>query len=67
MAFKTKAAVLLAVVPLALAGCNQQPAGSMSGAAGGSGMWVVHQVCDLVELRTGPLGTTVRLHLRRAG
>jgi len=23
-------------------------------------------VCDLVELRTGPAGTTVRMHMRRA-
>jgi anti-sigma regulatory factor (Ser/Thr protein kinase) len=32
---------------------------------GGHGLWLVHQVCDLVELRTSPLGTTVRLHMRR--
>jgi anti-sigma regulatory factor (Ser/Thr protein kinase) len=30
----------------------------------GHGLWVVNQVCDLVELRTGPAGTTVRLHMR---
>jgi anti-sigma regulatory factor (Ser/Thr protein kinase) len=30
----------------------------------GQGLWLVHQVCDLVELRTGPAGTTVRIHLR---
>jgi anti-sigma regulatory factor (Ser/Thr protein kinase) len=29
----------------------------------GQGMWVVNQVCDLVELRTGPDGTTVRMHM----
>jgi anti-sigma regulatory factor (Ser/Thr protein kinase) len=29
----------------------------------GHGLWVVNQVCDLVELRTGKLGTTVRLHM----
>ncbi len=34
-------------------------------AAGGHGLWVVNQVCDLVELRTGPAGTTARLHMRR--
>ena len=28
------------------------------------GLWVVNQVCDLVELRTGPDGTTVRMHVR---
>jgi anti-sigma regulatory factor (Ser/Thr protein kinase) len=29
------------------------------------GLWVVNQVCDLVELRSGPDGTTVRMHVRR--
>jgi anti-sigma regulatory factor (Ser/Thr protein kinase) len=33
---------------------------------GGQGLWVVHQVCDLVELRTGPSGTALRLHMRRS-
>jgi len=32
----------------------------------GHGLWLVNQVCDLVELRTGPAGTTVRMHMRRA-
>lgn len=32
-------------------------------AAGGLGLWLVHQVCDLVETRTGPAGTTTRLHI----
>jgi anti-sigma regulatory factor (Ser/Thr protein kinase) len=30
---------------------------------GGLGLWVVHQVCDLVELRSGPGGTVVRMHM----
>jgi anti-sigma regulatory factor (Ser/Thr protein kinase) len=30
----------------------------------GHGLWVVNQVCDLVELRTGATGTTFRLHMR---
>jgi hypothetical protein len=30
----------------------------------GQGLWVVHQLCDLVELRTGADGTTIRLHMR---
>jgi anti-sigma regulatory factor (Ser/Thr protein kinase) len=34
------------------------------GAASGQGLWVVNQVCDLVELRSGPDGTTVRMHIR---
>lgn len=32
-------------------------------AARGHGLWVVHQVCDLVEMRTGSSGTTFRLHM----
>lgn len=32
-------------------------------ASGGHGLWLVHQVCDLVELRSGPGGTTVRMHM----
>jgi len=28
------------------------------------GLWLVHQVSDLVQVRTGPSGTTVRLHFR---
>jgi anti-sigma regulatory factor (Ser/Thr protein kinase) len=31
----------------------------------GRGMWLVHQLCDLVQLRSGPAGTVVRLHMRR--
>jgi anti-sigma regulatory factor (Ser/Thr protein kinase) len=31
---------------------------------GGQGLWLVNQVCDLVELRTGPAGTVVRLRMR---
>jgi anti-sigma regulatory factor (Ser/Thr protein kinase) len=32
----------------------------------GHGLWLVNQLCDLVEPRTGPAGTTVRMHMRRA-
>lgn len=28
------------------------------------GLWLVHQVADLVQVRTGPAGTTTRLHMR---
>jgi anti-sigma regulatory factor (Ser/Thr protein kinase) len=31
----------------------------------GHGLLVVNEVCDLVEFRTGPSGTTTRLHMRR--
>lgn len=30
----------------------------------GHGLWVVHQLCDLVELRTASTGTTIRLHIQ---
>jgi anti-sigma regulatory factor (Ser/Thr protein kinase) len=33
-------------------------------AAGGHGLWLVHQVCDLVELTSDTSGTTVRMHMR---
>lgn len=32
-------------------------------ALGGHGLWLVHQVCDLVELRSDDSGTTVRMHM----
>jgi two-component sensor histidine kinase len=28
------------------------------------GMWIVNQVCDLVQIRSSPDGTVVRLHMR---
>jgi anti-sigma regulatory factor (Ser/Thr protein kinase) len=31
---------------------------------GGWGVYIAHQVCDLVQLRSGPGGTVVRLHMR---
>ncbi len=31
---------------------------------GQGGLWVVNQVCDLVEIRTGAQGTTIRMHVR---
>jgi anti-sigma regulatory factor (Ser/Thr protein kinase) len=33
------------------------------GAGGGRGLWVVQQVCDLVQIRTSPAGTAIRLHM----
>lgn len=32
---------------------------------GGHGLWLVNQVCDLAEIRSSELGTTVRLHMYR--
>src|SRR6266566_5099133 len=33
----------------------------------GQGLWVVNHLCDLVEMRSGPAGTTTRLHFRLPG
>ncbi len=30
----------------------------------GQGLWVVNHICDLVETRSGPAGTTTRMHFR---
>jgi anti-sigma regulatory factor (Ser/Thr protein kinase) len=30
----------------------------------GRGLWLINQVCDLVELRSGASGTTLRMHIR---
>ena len=30
----------------------------------GRGLWVVQQLCDLVQIRSGPAGTAIRLHMR---
>lgn len=35
-----------------------------AGEPGGQGLWLVNQVCDLVELRSTTAGTAVRLHMR---
>jgi anti-sigma regulatory factor (Ser/Thr protein kinase) len=32
-------------------------------ATGGHGLWLVYQVCDRVELHSGPGGTVIRLHM----
>jgi anti-sigma regulatory factor (Ser/Thr protein kinase) len=45
-----------------LAGRKRPPAD-----APGQGLWVVNHVSDLVETRTGPDGTTTRLHFRLPG
>lgn len=32
---------------------------------GGRGFWLANQLCDLVQVRSYPAGTTVRLHMQR--
>lgn len=34
------------------------------GQGGGQGIWLVHQLCDLVETRTGPAGTVIRMYVQ---
>jgi anti-sigma regulatory factor (Ser/Thr protein kinase) len=34
------------------------------GRVDGRGLWVANQLCDLVQIRSGDAGTTVRLHMR---
>ena len=46
-----------------LPGQLRPPAGSR----GGQGLWIIHQACDQVELRSGETGTVVRMHIRRNG
>jgi anti-sigma regulatory factor (Ser/Thr protein kinase) len=33
----------------------------------GRGLWLVHQLCDVVEIHSSPAGTAVRVHKRAAG
>jgi anti-sigma regulatory factor (Ser/Thr protein kinase) len=33
-------------------------------ADGGHGLWLVHQICDQVDLRSDETGTVIRLHMR---
>jgi anti-sigma regulatory factor (Ser/Thr protein kinase) len=42
-----------------LAGRRQPPADAMAG----HGLWLVHRLCDLVELLSGKDGTTIRMHM----
>jgi anti-sigma regulatory factor (Ser/Thr protein kinase) len=36
----------------------------LGGQIGGRGLWLVNQVCDLVQIRCFPTGNAVRLHVR---
>jgi anti-sigma regulatory factor (Ser/Thr protein kinase) len=40
---------------------RQRPRGAQ---IGGYGLWLANQVCDLVQVRSGPGGSTVRVHMR---
>ena len=41
---------------------RERPASSASAPRG---LWLANQLCDLVQIRTLPDGTVVRLHMRR--
>jgi anti-sigma regulatory factor (Ser/Thr protein kinase) len=43
-----------------LAGLRRPPPGE----SGGQGLWLVNQVCDLVELRSTEAGTLIRMHMK---
>ena len=43
------------------AGAGRQP--PAADASGGHGLWLVHQICDKVELHSDSDGTTIRLHM----
>jgi anti-sigma regulatory factor (Ser/Thr protein kinase) len=45
----------------AVAAGYRVPAGDLSG---GTGLWLVNQVCDLVEMRSTTDGTTICLHMK---
>lgn len=45
-----------------MAGLRAPPPGALDG----HGLWLVHQVCDRVELDSGAGGTTVRMHMSLA-
>ncbi|MEU8776986.1 sensor histidine kinase [Streptomyces sp. NPDC048606] len=36
---------------------------SLTSTDGGRGLWMIHQLCDLVEIRAGATGLTLRLHM----
>ena len=35
-----------------------------AGQVGGHGLWLANQLCDLVQVRSFPTGSAVRLHMR---
>ena len=44
-----------------MAGCRRPAADALDG----RGLWLINQLCDLVELRSGPSGTTLRMHVKQ--
>jgi anti-sigma regulatory factor (Ser/Thr protein kinase) len=48
------------VIPDPASAGRQPPAAD---ASGGHGLWLVHQICDKVDLQSDSGGTTIRLHM----
>ncbi len=49
--------------------CTAEPAEGRrrpANATSPAGLWLANQLCDLVQIRTHPTGTAVRLVMRRA-
>ncbi|PLW72621.1 sensor histidine kinase, partial [Streptomyces sp. DJ] len=40
---------------------------SPESADGGRGLWMIHQLCDLVETRAGSGGLVLRMHMAAGG
>lgn len=55
------------LVEVADAGCIEDPLVGRERppllANGGRGLWIVNQLCDLVQVRSSPAGTVIRLHM----
>ena len=47
-------------IPDVMAGRRRPAADALHG----RGLWLINQVCDLVELRSGTSGTTLRMHIK---
>jgi anti-sigma regulatory factor (Ser/Thr protein kinase) len=47
--------------------CEIRDGGVISNALAGHGLWLVHQVCDRVEIASGADGTTVRMRMALPG
>jgi anti-sigma regulatory factor (Ser/Thr protein kinase) len=44
--------------------CEIHDEGKIADPNAGHGLWLVRQVCDLVELRSDATGTTIRMHMK---
>ena len=47
-----------------MASCTAPSSTAVPPNLGGKGLWLVNQVCDLVEMRSTTDGTTICLHMK---